>query len=338
MKFLRALDERQQQTKWLAIPVAVIKKFSDDGAGGLAALIAYYGFFSLFPLLLVLFTVLAYVLHGDPSAQNSIKNSVLSQFPVIGPQLKTSIGTIHGHVVSLVVGVVGSMLGGLGVTQASQNAFARVWAVPMKERPNFIQSRLRGLALLTALGLLFIVSTLAAGLVTGGLGGAWAKVAGIAISLVVNFALFLTAFRFMTPVIGTSVLWVGIAVATVLWTILEAVGGYYVGHVFKHTGSTYGVFGFVIALIVWLHLGAQVVVYSAEINVVLTRKLYPRSLFGPPSTAADEDTLTELAKVEERSDEEQIDVEFRTDGPEREKPNLAADAEPRGPGDRAPRA
>jgi membrane protein len=310
VKLLRAFNERQQRIKWLAIPVAVIRKFSDDGAGNLAALIAYYGFFSLFPLLLVLFTVLAYVLQGDPSAQHSVSDSVLKQFPVIGPDISSNIHALHGHVVSLVVGVLGSLWGGLAITQATQNAFARVWAVPMKERPNFVQTRLRGVALLTLLGSLFIVSTLASGLVTGGLGGPGAKIAGIAISLVANVALFFAAFRLLTPSVGTSRLWVGVLVAAVLWTILQAVGGYYIGHVVKKAHNTYGTFALVIGLLVWLRLGAQVLLYAAEINVVVDRKLWPRSLFGPPTAAADEETLKRLAKVEERSDQERIAVEF----------------------------
>ena len=88
MRPVRAFDRRQQTRPWLAIPVAVFKKFSDDQAGGLAALIAYYAFFSLFPLLLVFVTVLGFVLQGDPAAQESIRNSVLAQFPVIGTQLQ----------------------------------------------------------------------------------------------------------------------------------------------------------------------------------------------------------------------------------------------------------
>jgi membrane protein len=309
VKFLRAFDKRQQESKWLAIPIAVIKKFSDDGAGGLAAQIAYYGFFSLFPLLLVLFTVLAYALHGDLGAQSSIKNSVLSHFPVIGKDLSQNIGTLHGHVIAVVIGVLFAMLGGLGVTMASQNAFARVWAVPHKRRPDFLKSRLRGLTLLVSLGLLFIISTLASGLVTGGLGGPLAKVAGLVIALLVNFVLFFAAFRLLTPAIGTSRLWVGVGVASALWEILQAVGGYYVGHVFKHSSNAYGTFGLVIALLVWLHLGGWILLYAAEINVVLSKKLYPRSLFGP-TVAADEETLRELAKVEERSAEERVEVEF----------------------------
>jgi membrane protein len=312
---VKRFDSYQQKHKALAIPVAVIKKFGDDQAGGLAALVAYYAFFSLFPLLLVFVTILAYVLQGDPHAQQSISNSVLGQFPIIGTQLRANIHTLHGHAIALVIGLVTSLLAGLGVTQAAQNAFDRVWAVPMKARPNFLQSRLRGLGLLASLGLMFIVATLASGLVTGGLGGPLAKVAGILISLLLNFALFLAAFRFMTAAtVDTRCLWVGVVVAGVFWEILQILGGIYIGHVFKHSTDTYGFFGIVIALLVWLHLGAQLTIYAAEINVVLARKLWPRSLFGPPDQPADEKTLTALAKVEERSEQQTVDVTFDDGG------------------------
>ncbi|MDQ6605644.1 MAG: YihY/virulence factor BrkB family protein [Actinomycetota bacterium] len=316
---VKRFDSYQQKHKPLAIPVAVIKKFGDDQAGGLAALVAYYAFFSLFPLLLVFVTILAYVLQSDPHAQQSINSSVLAQFPIIGKDLGKNIHSLHGHAIALVIGLLTSLLAGLGVTQAAQNAFDRVWAVPFKDRPDFLHSRLRGLGLLASLGLMFIVATLASGLVTGGLGGPLAKVAGILISLLLNFALFLVAFRFMTAKsIATRCLWIGVIVAGVFWEILQVVGGIYIGHVFKHSTDTYGFFGLVIALLVWLHLGAQLTLYSAEINVVLARKLWPRSLFGPPAAPADERTLTALAKVEERSDQQTVEVSF-DDGPDREQ-------------------
>jgi YihY family inner membrane protein len=306
---VRRFDRYQQRHKSLAIPFAVVKKFGDDQGGSLAALVAYYAFFSIFPLLLVFVTVLGFVLQGDPSAQNSIKGSVLAQFPVIGTDL-SNVHPLQGHTIALVIGLVGSLWGALGVTNAAQNAFDRIWAVPFKDRHNFFKARLRGLALLVSLGLVFIVATVASGLVIGGLGGPLLKVAGIALSLVLNFTLFLAAFRFLTSEsVPTRSLWIGVGMATVLWELLQSVGGYYIGHVLRHASTTYGVFGFVIALLVFLRLGAQVTLYSAEINVVLARKLWPRSLFGP-EVPADEKTLTALAKVEERSDREQIKVEF----------------------------
>jgi membrane protein len=307
---IRAFDRGQQRHRWLALPVAVIKKFADDQGGSLAALVAYYAFFSLFPLLLLMVTILGFVLHGNPGIEHSVEKSVLGQFPVIGPQIQ--VHALTGHTIALVVGLAGSIWGGLGVTQATQNAFHRVWAVPFKDRPDFLQSRLRGLALLIVLGTLFLVSSIASGLVTGGLGGPLLKVAGIALSLLLNFALFFFAFRLMTSdEIGTRCLLIGVVVAAIIWELLQVVGGYYIGHVYRRASSEYSQFALVIALLIWLHVGAQVTVYAAEINVVVTRRLWPRSLFGDPERPADEKTLHDLAKVEERSHRETVDVNFR---------------------------
>jgi membrane protein len=306
---VKRFDRFQQRHRSIGIPMAVVKKFGDDQGGSLAALVAYYAFFSLFPLLLVMVTILGFVLQGDPNAQHSIKNSVLGQFPIIGTQIQVS--ALRGRTLALVIGLGTSLLGGLGVTQAAQNAFDRVWAVPFKQRPDFLRKRLRGLMLLGFLGVLFIIATAASGLVTGGLGGPGAKVAGIAISLIVNFGLFLGAFRLLTSEsVPTRCLWIGVAFAALFWEILQVLGGYYIGHVLKHTTATYAHFGVVIALLVWLHLGAQMTLYAAEINVVLARKLWPRSLMGPPDSRADQETLEALAKVEERHESEQVEVTF----------------------------
>ncbi len=305
---VKAFDRVQQRHRALAIPMAVIKKFGDDQGGSLAALVAYYAFFSLFPLLLVMVTILGFVLQGDPHAQQTIKNSVLGQFPIVGTQIQVQ--ALRGRAAPLVIGIVTSLLGGLGVTQAAQNALDRVWAVPFKHRPDFLRSRLRGLMLLGSLGVLFILATAASGLVTGGLGGPLAKIAGIVLSLALNFGLFFAAFRLLTASsVATRCLWIGVVAAAVFWEILQVLGGYYIGHVLKHTTSTYAHFGVVIALLVFLHLGAQLTLYAAEINVVLARKLWPRSLFGA-AVPADEKTLAALAKVEERHEEEKIDVRF----------------------------
>ncbi|MEA2144599.1 MAG: rane protein, partial [Solirubrobacteraceae bacterium] len=107
---VRAFDAVQQRHRWLAIPMAVVKKFGDDQAGSLAALVAYYAFFSLFPLLLVFVTVLGFVLQGDPGAQTSVANSVLGKFPMIGDQIRNH--RLQGHAVALVIGVVTSLMAG----------------------------------------------------------------------------------------------------------------------------------------------------------------------------------------------------------------------------------
>jgi membrane protein len=306
---IRAFDRYQQEHRWLAIPMAVLRKFGDDQAGRLAALVAYYGFVSLFPLLLVMATVLGFVLRHNMHAQHAVENSVLARFPIVGQQIH--LHSLTGSVSSLVIGLIVSLLGGLGVTGATETAFDQVWAVPFKDRPDFLRSRLRGLALIGVLGILFIAATVVTGLINS-LGGPGVKVAGVLIALIVNFLILLAAFRFMTSAtVPTSRLWIGVGVAAVFWEILQFFGGFYIKHVLRHASLVGAEFGTVLALLVFLHLGAQLTLYAAEINVVLARKLFPRSLIGPPDEPADQETLAALAKVEERHEHEQVDVSFQ---------------------------
>jgi len=319
---VRTFDRFQQHHKPVGIPIAVLKKFSDDQAGNKAALIAYFAFFSIFPLLLLFVTILGFVLQSDPGAQKAVLNSALKQFPIIGTKLNRG-HSIRGSGIGLTVGIVGSLLSGLGVTMAAQNAFNTVYAVPFKHRPDFLTSRLRGLKLLVVFGLLQVVSTVATGLVTGGFGGVGLKIAGIVVSLILNLVLFFAVFRLLTDTsVATRELRPGIVTAAVLWEILQAVGGIYIGHVLKGGDETYGTFATVIGLLVWLYLGARVVVYSAEINTVLTRGLWPRSIMDPP-TPADRRVRAALAKVEERDDKQTVDVTFH--------PNLKEDVDPGNP-------
>jgi membrane protein len=305
---LRRFDRFQQRHAALGVPVAVLKKFSDDGAGGLAALCAYYAFFSIIPLLLVFVTILAFVFHGNESVQKTITDSTVAHFPVIGSDLKTK--DLTGNITSLVIGVAVLLWAGLGVTQAAHNAFDKIWAVPYKNRPDFFMSRVRGLGLVATLGVLLVISSLASGIVTGGLGGTAVKVGGLISSFALNLGVLAAAFRFMTAAaVPTRSLWIGVVVGALMWTGLESLGGVYVSHVIKNATNTYGFFALSIGLLAYLHLGARMTMYAAEINVVLVRELWPRSLFAP-TLPSDERALAALAKVEERTQNQTIEVHF----------------------------
>ena len=93
-------------------------------------MITYYAFLSLFPLLLLLTSVLGFALHNDPDLQDRVLDSALSRLPVIGQQIADNVQSLRGSTVAVVVGVLGGLYGSLGVVQAAQNAFNKVWAVP----------------------------------------------------------------------------------------------------------------------------------------------------------------------------------------------------------------
>jgi YihY family inner membrane protein len=309
---LETLDRFQQRHAWSAFPVAVVRKFGDDQAGSLAALVAYYGFFSLFPLLLVLVTVLSFVLEGDVELQRRILDSALGEFPVIGDQLGDNVGQVRGSGLALLVGLLGALWGGLGVMSAAQNAMNEVWNVPRVRRPNVLLGTARSLALLVVLGGGVLLTTALAGLGAAVDGGG---PLGLAVSLLVNGLLFLLAFRVLTSApVGWRDLWPGALLAGAAWSALQALGSWYVQRQLRGASDVYGTFATVIGLLSWLYLAAQVTLLAAEVNVVRTRRLWPRSLVQAPLTDADREALVRLATEEERRPEQRIDVSFEADG------------------------
>jgi YihY family inner membrane protein len=322
---IRKVDDFQQRNRALAFPFAVLKKFGDDRAGYLAALCAYYGFFSLFPLLFVFVSVLGLVLRGDPQLQQKIVHSTIGQFPVVSSYIKVTPST-SGSIAVLVVSSVTALWAGLGWTAAMQNAMNDVWDVPLAERPNFFLTRLRSLLMLVLMGTFVLASTLLAGLgVTKGDLGAL-RVVGFAGSLVVNVALYLIAFRVLTRKnLSWGAVFPGAVFSAVVWTILQLVGNYYVTHQIAGAKALYGTFAVVLGLLVWLSIGAQVSLYGAEINVVRANRLWPRSLMQPPLSEGDKRAYAHEAQVERHRPEQEIDVGFE-DQSEQEDRAQAAEA------------
>jgi YihY family inner membrane protein len=311
-----AFDRFQQRHRWAAFPLAVRQKYSDDQAGYLAATITYYGFFSIFPLLLVATTILGFALKGDHRLEQSIVNSAGGQFPLIGSDLR--LHRLGGSSFALAIGLALSLWSGMGVFLAAENAMNHLWAIPFRSRPDPFRQRGRALLLLLVLGGGALGTTILSGLGTFGAsyGPAW-KVASVSLSTLLDIGLFWLAFRLLTPKqISWRCLRGGAIAAGVAWQILQAVGTYYVGHELKHASNVYGTFASVIGLLSFIYLSAHVTLLAAEGNVVATRHLWPRS-FSPileqPPTEADKHTLTLRAKVEERRSDERVEVEIPAD-------------------------
>lgn len=311
--WLATLDHWQRHHGWIGFPLAVRQKYADDQGGYLAAAITYYGFFSVFPLLLVLVSALGFVLHSDAHLERSILRSALGQFPVIGPQLRTH--SLDGSGIGLALGLIGALWAGTAVCRAVQFAMDQVWGIPLVERPSYLGARVRALAVLLVLGAGVLASTCLGGVGTIGapLGIVWRLVA-VALSTVLDFFLFWVAFRTMT---GGRETWRclrgGAAAAAVGYETLQLVGGYYVAHVLKTASNTYGTFALVIGLLSWIYLATHVTLLAAEGNVVASRRLWPRGLsFGvqQPPTEADERALRQRAALEERRHDERIAVTF----------------------------
>ncbi|HVA59607.1 MAG TPA: YihY/virulence factor BrkB family protein [Mycobacteriales bacterium] len=312
-RVLGAVDGFQKAHPALGFPLAVIKKYGDDQTGNLAALLAWYALASVFPLLLVLVTVLGIVLRGDPGLQASVLHSTFVHFPIIGTQLHNNIHSLNRAGFGLAVGLVGTFIGARGIANAAQNAFNSIWEVPYKQRPGFPKNLLRSVALVLIVGVGIIVTTALSGLGGGsGTFGVGLRVGAVAVAFVLNVGLFLLAFRLATaPEVATRDLRLGALLTAVVWQVLQWLGAFLVARYLKHASEVYGLFGLVLGLMSWMYIQAQLTLYAVQIDVVRTRRLWPRTFLGPARTGTDEAALTSYGKVEERTAEETVDVGFQ---------------------------
>jgi membrane protein len=278
---LEWLDRFQQSHPVLGFPLAVNRKYSDDRGGYLTATVTYYGFFSIFPLLLVLTTILGFVFHGNPHLQQEIVDSALGQFPIVGTELKS--GSLTGSTVALVVGLVAALWAGMGAVLAAGYAIDRIWGLPPARRPSFVHARLHALLLLAVIGGGLLATTALSGAGTAGAryGLEW-KLASTLLSIALDFVLFWIAFQVLATLdIPWSDLWAGALTAAVGYEALQLLGGYYIGRVLENAANVYGTFALVIGLLSFIYLAVHVTLLGAEVNVVAARRLWPQSLLRP---------------------------------------------------------
>lgn len=320
MSFTSRLDRAQRRYRAASFPIAVIYKYFDDSGAYLAALITYYAFVAVLPLLLLLTTVLGLVLVGHPDLQRRIESSTVSQFPLVNDVVGHPTG-LGGGAFGIMVGLVGALYGGLGVGQATQYATNTAWSVPRNERPNPVQARARSLLLVATAGLGLLGTTVLAALTSssvGSFGGALTAMVLLA-SVLISAAVFIFVFRIASACdLTVREVAPGAMAAAVAWQLLQAFGFVYVGRVVDSSSTTNSVFALVLGLLAFLYITSVAVVICIEVNVVRVKHLYPRALLTPFTdnvelTRGDRLAYTGQAEAQRAKGFQAIDVTFRRD-------------------------
>ena len=310
---VRRVDAAQQHHVVSGFVLGVIKKYGDDYGGNLVVQLTYAMFMTVFPLLLLAVTILSLVLADDPSLRQRVIESAFGQFPIVGQQLAHNIHALkRSSTFGLVVGIVGLAYGTTSLAQAGLFAMAQIWNVPGPSRPGFITRLGRSFTFLVLLAVGLILTTALTGFGTFGRHDAVLGICAEVAAGIVNVGLYLGVFRVLTPkVVVIRDLVVGAVIGGVAWTLLQAFGGYVVGHYLRGSGALYGTFGLVLGLVAWIYLGAQITVYSAEVNTVLFHGLWPRGLVQPPLTEADQKSITLQSTENQRRPEQEVRSRFK---------------------------
>jgi len=314
------VDDFQRSHKSVGFPIALFYKYFDDQGPYLAAILTYYAFIAIFPMLLIASSVLGFVLQGNPELQAELLDSALSQFPIVGTQLGRPEG-LQGSTSGVIVGSLAALYGITGLGQAAQHALNVAWAIPRNSRGNPLVSRLRSLVLLSVSGLAVLLVTVLTGVV-GNLGsfgvdlGSWVVGVSTAISVSVTSVVLALMMRFTTsrrPSFKGSL--PGALVIAVLWHLLQVLGGAYVRDIVATTTEMNAVFALVLGLIALLFVASAMGVLGVELNVVLNRRLYPRALLTPFTdavelTEADRRAYASYAKAQRHKGFQHVDVSY----------------------------
>ena len=319
MSVVRDVDRFQRRHPVIGFPLAVVYKYFEDQGPYLAAIIAFYAFIAIFPLLLISTSILGFFLQGDPELRDRLLDTALSQFPIVGVELGRPEG-LRGSTSAIVIGALAATYGSLNLGQAAQNAAHITWAVPRNSRTNAVLQRLRSLVLLAFAGLGILALALASSLLANpdaiGIDAgdlSWAiRITGFVVTTVI----FIGLFRLVSGGRATtrSVL-PGALAASVMWQLLQLGGNSFVTNVIGSAGQMTDTFALVLGLVAFLYLAGMMVVLSLEINVVLRRRLYPRALLTPftdrvSPTEADLKAYTGYAKSQRHKGFQSIESTF----------------------------
>jgi YihY family inner membrane protein len=310
-RVLRRADRVQQRFTPAAFVFGVMKKYGDDAGGVLVTNLTYSGFITLFPLLLIFTTILGLIAASHPTFRAEAIKAVSDQIPLIGQQLTGSVHELQrSSTIGLIVGLLVLVWGATGLAQAGLFAMTAVWNVPGPARPGYFQRLGRAVLFLLLLGGGVIATTFLTVL------NAYSNKAAIwvillqVLTVALNAGMYVGAFRALTPKgVPTGKLLPGSVVGGIAWTLLQILGAYLVHHFLK-SASAYGVFATVLGLLAWIYLAVNVTVYAAEVNVVLARRLWPRSIVQPPLTEADRYSIALQALQNQRRPEQQVEVTF----------------------------
>lgn len=288
-KIVRTLNSFQQNHRLPAFICAVIKKYDEDEAGHQAALLTYYAFLSLFPLLLVLTTLTEYIPVSHTTIQDSIIKGTTNYFPVLGDQLSAHVHTLHKNGLALIIGLLFTLYGARGVADAFRNGIQHLWKIPKAERDGFPKSMLKSLSIILVAGLGFIVASVSLGLAGSAGQGLAFRLLTIAINLLVWSGLFILLINISLPRhVPFSETRAAAITAAIGLVIVQVLGGYLLKRELKHLDALYSYFALALGLLFWIYLQVQVLFYSLEIAAVRSQKLWPRSLIGNQPTAVDE--------------------------------------------------
>ncbi len=244
------------------------RRYGEVHGGVLASNLTYYGFLSLFPLLLLALSAVGFLVSGDPATSDRWIASLADAVPGLGPLIGENLEAVAAGRAGLgILGLLGLLWTGTQLTQAGGYTMSRVLDAPV--RRGFVRTKTWALWVTVALGVLMLTGLGVSGLI-GGADIGLLRIVAFPAAVVFDGVVFLVAYRLLTQRPGPplALLWPGALAAAVGWAALKVAGTWYASRSVAGATAVYGAFGSVVGMLAVLHLGSRVFVYGAVINAL----------------------------------------------------------------------
>jgi membrane protein len=241
-------------------------------SGRNASVIAFFGFLSIFPLLLAATTILGFLLQNNQDLQQEIIDGALADIPVLGQQLEADPTSLNGSWWALIIGLGAALWSATKAFVALQRAQDDVWEVDVDHRDAMPTQRGNALLGLLFIGAAQVGSVAITALVNAaGLPGV-SRIALLAATATINISVLAAMFRYLTAAEPTwRDVWPGALIAGMVYSVLQYFGTGIVRKITNDASDTYGQFALVLGLVTWLSLLSISALLSAEFNAALVR-------------------------------------------------------------------
>jgi YihY family inner membrane protein len=282
------LNQHQLKHRPSGFSYGVIKKYSEDNTGYQANLITYYAFIALFPLLIVVISLLQLVLRHNQSVKLRIVTTISHYFPAMSAELQNNIHSLHRTGLALILGILVALYGARGVAGAWRYTLDNILFVPRRRRLKQPHSTFRNIYIVVVGGCGLLLAASLSALATSLDHSLPFRLLADGLGIILLFGVIVFLFKVGTTArINTRTVVISALLATIGLQILQILGGYIMAHELRRLSPFYGTLTSVLGLLFWIYLQVQVLLLVFETAVVHYYKLWPRSFSSQQPTSQD---------------------------------------------------
>lgn len=228
--------------------------------------ITYYGYVSLFPLILIGLTVIRQIFLQNNYVHKSFISAIEHNFPIVGKDLGSNVHALSGYGLSLAASILIALYGSLGLGSSLIDVTRKLTLVK-KRHASFIKTNFWNLLIVLTLGIVLITSGFTASYISISNKFILLKLIFLILDLgVIYFGVIFINYLISPSQFSFLKLKKGLLISSIGILSVQLLGGYVITHQLARASILYGAFSLSLILLFWIYLIARIYVYGLIIS------------------------------------------------------------------------